>query len=432
MPLTTPSAATRAVHALSFDYAQRHRVELDCAAAIAAQAGVEHTILPIEAFARLADASLTNPAIESLADATGTGNTYAERRGLPSSFVPGRNIIFLGLAAAFGIPRGMETLVAGVCSTDEAGYPDCRADFVASLEDTIRIGMDCAEFGIDAPLLHRTKARDVGDGGRARACSSSCEPRPTPATRASEASSTTGATAAATAPPAKRGRAAGPGSTRRGSAAVPPVRRQAGRGVLVDRQRRIERVALRLPGRQGPAVAAHELPERLQLIGAHMGEIAVEPTGREPREHAVDLVARQAPPPDRPSALAVEGLIEAVRELGRCGGGAAARPGARRRRRGLRHRPSSRASEAGLSGRCAAGRSAQSLGARRTWRRRDRSASHPPQRCCRVHAHPCTPVIGAWRPFLRTVLVASRVAAAGSRRAPVLARLPGAGPAARS
>jgi 7-cyano-7-deazaguanine synthase len=147
------------VHALSFDYAQRHRVELDCAAAIAAQAGVEHTILPIEAFALLADASLTNPAIESLADATGTGNTYAEGRGLPSSFVPGRNIIFLGLAAAFGIPRGMETLVAGVCSTDEAGYPDCRADFVTSLQDTIRIGMDCPDFRIDAPLLHRTKAQ---------------------------------------------------------------------------------------------------------------------------------------------------------------------------------------------------------------------------------------------------------------------------------
>ena len=110
------------VHALSFDYAQRHRIELDCAAAIAAQAEVEHTILPIEAFAQLADASLTNPAIESLADATGTGNTYAEQRGLPSSFVPGRNIIFLGLAAAFGIPRGMKALVAGVCSTDEAGY----------------------------------------------------------------------------------------------------------------------------------------------------------------------------------------------------------------------------------------------------------------------------------------------------------------------
>jgi 7-cyano-7-deazaguanine synthase len=147
------------VRAVSFDYGQRHHVELDCAAAIAARAGVEHTVLPIEVFSRLADASLTNPAIPSRLDAADTGNTYAARRGLPSSFVPGRNIIFLGLAAAFGIPRGFETLVAGVCSTDEAGYPDCRADFVDSLQQTIQIGMDCPDFAIDAPLLHLTKAQ---------------------------------------------------------------------------------------------------------------------------------------------------------------------------------------------------------------------------------------------------------------------------------
>jgi 7-cyano-7-deazaguanine synthase len=146
------------IHAVSFDYGQRHRVELECAAAIAADAGVPQVVLPVDVFTRLADGSLTNPAIESRLDATGTGNAYAERRGLPSSFVPGRNIIFLGLAAAFGIPRGYEALVAGVCATDEAGYPDCRADFVESLVETIRIGMDCPGFAIDAPLLHRTKA----------------------------------------------------------------------------------------------------------------------------------------------------------------------------------------------------------------------------------------------------------------------------------
>jgi 7-cyano-7-deazaguanine synthase len=146
------------VHAVSFDYNQRHRVELDCAAAIAAAAGVERIVMRVEPFAQLADASLTNPAIPNRMDAADTGNTYAGERGLPSSFVPGRNIIFLGLAAAFGVPRGFETLVAGVCSTDEAGYPDCRADFVDSLQQTIRIGMDCPDFAIDAPLLHRTKA----------------------------------------------------------------------------------------------------------------------------------------------------------------------------------------------------------------------------------------------------------------------------------
>lgn len=147
------------VHAVSFDYGQRHRVELECAAALAAAAGVPQIVLPLGVFTQLGDGSLTNPAIESRLDATGTGNDYAELRGLPSSFVPGRNIVFLGLAAAFGIPRGYEALVAGVCASDEAGYPDCRVDFVDSLVETIRIGMDCPGFAIDAPLLHRTKAQ---------------------------------------------------------------------------------------------------------------------------------------------------------------------------------------------------------------------------------------------------------------------------------
>jgi 7-cyano-7-deazaguanine synthase len=146
------------VHAVSLDYGQRHRVELECAARLAARAGVEQVVLPVDALPQLAGGSLTNPAMESRLDAAGTGNAYAEARGLPSSFVPGRNIIFLSLAAAYGIPRGLDTLVAGVCSTDEAGYPDCRPEFVESLEQTIRIGMDCSEFTIDAPLLHLTKA----------------------------------------------------------------------------------------------------------------------------------------------------------------------------------------------------------------------------------------------------------------------------------
>jgi 7-cyano-7-deazaguanine synthase len=146
------------VVAVSFDYRQRHRIELECAAALAARVGVDQVVLPIEALSELAGGSLTNPGIESRLDASGTGNAYAELRGLPSSFVPGRNIIFLGLAAAYGIPRGLETLVAGVCSTDEAGYPDCRPEFVQALEETIRVGMDCPEFAIDAPLLHLTKA----------------------------------------------------------------------------------------------------------------------------------------------------------------------------------------------------------------------------------------------------------------------------------
>lgn len=147
------------VKAVSFDYGQRHRVELEVAASIADGAGVDHTILQVPALGELADAGLTNPDIALAADATGTGNTYAEERGLPSSFVPGRNLILLGLAAAYGLPRGLPVLVTGVCQEDRAGYPDCRGEFVRALEVAIKVGMDHPGFKIDAPLLTRSKVQ---------------------------------------------------------------------------------------------------------------------------------------------------------------------------------------------------------------------------------------------------------------------------------
>ena len=145
------------VHAVSFDYGQRHRIELEAAALIAEGAGVPHTILTVDALRDMADAGLTNPDIAIAADATGTGNTYAEARGLPSSFVPGRNLILLGLAAAYGLPRDLDTLVTGVCQEDRSGYPDCRGEFVRALEMTIKLGMDHPGFKIDAPLLTKSK-----------------------------------------------------------------------------------------------------------------------------------------------------------------------------------------------------------------------------------------------------------------------------------
>lgn len=150
----------RAPVALSFDYGQRHKIELDLATNAARVFGVEHTILDLgPTFTQLGDASLTNPAIEN-ADvaAPDSANTWAALRGLPPSFVPGRNLILLGLAAAFALPRGHRVVVTGVCEADEAGYPDCRGAFVDSLEDTISLAMDASGFRFHAPLLHRTKA----------------------------------------------------------------------------------------------------------------------------------------------------------------------------------------------------------------------------------------------------------------------------------
>lgn len=157
------------VRAVSFDYGQRHRVELEVAERIAEGAGVPWTLLKVPALGDLADSGLTSDAIDIRADASDTGNTYAEARGLPSSFVPGRNLILLGLAASYGLPRELTTLVTGVCQEDRAGYPDCRGEFVRALEVAIKVGMDHPGFSIDAPLLTKSKvetwqlAHDLGE-----------------------------------------------------------------------------------------------------------------------------------------------------------------------------------------------------------------------------------------------------------------------------
>lgn len=150
------------VDAVSFDYGQRHRVELVAAAEIARQAGVEQTVLTVPAFSELGDAALTSATIDVAEDATdsaGAVNELAARRGLPSTFVPGRNVILLGLAAAYGVPRGLHSLVTGICARDRAGYPDCRVEFARSMEQTLRWALDDRTFALDAPLLTRSKAQ---------------------------------------------------------------------------------------------------------------------------------------------------------------------------------------------------------------------------------------------------------------------------------
>jgi len=80
--------------------------------------------------------------------------------GLPNTFVPGRNLIFLTYAAAFAYPRDIRHLVIGVAQTDYSGYPDCREHTISSLQKTIRLGMD-NDITIHAPLMHRSKKETV-------------------------------------------------------------------------------------------------------------------------------------------------------------------------------------------------------------------------------------------------------------------------------
>lgn len=139
------------VAALTFDYGQRHRIELDCAARVAAFAGVPHHVLPIDTFAALGGDALTD---------SGIGVEAPPDEGLPNTFVPGRNLVFLTFAAAFAYRRGIRHLVTGVAQTDYSGYPDCRAETIAVLQQAIRLGME-SDVVIHTPLMHLTKRETV-------------------------------------------------------------------------------------------------------------------------------------------------------------------------------------------------------------------------------------------------------------------------------
>lgn len=138
--------------AVTIDYGQRHRIELDAAVTIAHMAGVPQTVIPCDSFRALGGNSLTSS--EAV-----TGGVREENH-LPNTFVPGRNLIFLTLAAAYAYQRGVSELVTGVCQTDYSGYPDCRADTMVALQESLRTGME-APFTIHTPLMHLTKAETV-------------------------------------------------------------------------------------------------------------------------------------------------------------------------------------------------------------------------------------------------------------------------------
>ena len=148
------------VEAITFDYGQRHRVELGCAARVAEFAGVSHMVMPIDTFAALGGNALTDQNIGVQKDAV-------IETDLPNTFVPGRNIVFLTFAAAYAWQRNIEHLVTGVAQTDYSGYPDCRQETIEALQLTIRLGM-ASNVVIHTPLMSLSKketvllARDLG------------------------------------------------------------------------------------------------------------------------------------------------------------------------------------------------------------------------------------------------------------------------------
>ena len=144
------------VETVGFDYDQRHRAELEARqcvrqrmramrAAWAARLGEDH-VVRLDALAAVSDTALTRAVAIEIGE-----------NGLPTTFVPGRNLVFFAFAGALAYRRGTRHLVAGMCETDFSGYPDCRDDTIKAMQLALNLGMD-RRFVIHTPLMWIDKA----------------------------------------------------------------------------------------------------------------------------------------------------------------------------------------------------------------------------------------------------------------------------------
>jgi 7-cyano-7-deazaguanine synthase len=144
------------VETVGFDYGQRHAIELEARVSVrealirvmpeaAERLGPDH-LVDIKGFGAVAESALTRDREIELTD-----------RGLPSTFVPGRNLVFLTYAAALADRRGIEVLIGGMCETDFSGYPDCRRETMDAMQAALRLGIQ-RPFVVETPLMWLTKA----------------------------------------------------------------------------------------------------------------------------------------------------------------------------------------------------------------------------------------------------------------------------------
>ena len=144
------------VETIGFAYGQRHAVELDCRAPVraglaeigdwGARLGPDHVIDLTASMAALGATALTSETAIAMTE-----------EGLPNTFVPGRNLLFLTYAAALAYRRGLRRIVGGMCETDYAGYPDCRDDTIKAMQLGLNLGM-ARRFVLEMPLMWRDKA----------------------------------------------------------------------------------------------------------------------------------------------------------------------------------------------------------------------------------------------------------------------------------
>lgn len=147
------------VHALTFDYGQRHRIEINLSKHLIKKLRIPQTILNVD---------LTQIGGSSLTDKNIPVPQYHPNKKLPSSYVPFRNGIFLSLAAAWGEANGIYEIVCGFNVIDSPAYPDTRKEFVEAMEKSINTGTSASQseskFSIKAPLIHKKKSEIIKQG----------------------------------------------------------------------------------------------------------------------------------------------------------------------------------------------------------------------------------------------------------------------------
>jgi 7-cyano-7-deazaguanine synthase len=138
------------IYTIAFNYQQRHVCELSMAKRLSVRAGAVHKEIALPMFRELTTNALTDPkmSIETM------------ENGLPTTFVPGRNHLFLSVSASYAYSKGISHLYTGVCESDYSGYPDCREKFIQAIQSSLSLALD-TELLIHTPLMHLSKKETV-------------------------------------------------------------------------------------------------------------------------------------------------------------------------------------------------------------------------------------------------------------------------------
>ena len=162
------------LYPITFDYGQRHRIELEHAKQVAAHYGVSgrHKVIKLDFLRDFGGSALTDDAIEvpNVVQPTEHASAGATESDIPVTYVPGRNLLFLSIATSYAEVTGAEAIYIGVNALDYSGYPDCRPEFIGKVEEVIalatKVGVEGKAIEIKTPLIDLTKADIIREGMR--------------------------------------------------------------------------------------------------------------------------------------------------------------------------------------------------------------------------------------------------------------------------